>query len=126
MKSSEDKLSSIIAPLIMHQCWCSYQMGAGQRYNITPENYQLKSLRNLLEVTKKKPKMTPKQSHDNWCIHKFKEGWKWGPEKNAKKKTHPDLCPWNQLTEVEQNKDKMMIEAKRFATRIVKLLRSVE
>ena len=28
---------------VAHQCWVSYQMGAGQKYNVEPTEAQLKS-----------------------------------------------------------------------------------
>lgn len=51
------------------------------------------------------PLCTPDQSHENWCKEKTANGWVYGEVKNAKKKTHPCLVPYNQLPPEQQRKD---------------------
>lgn len=47
----------------------------------------------------------PSASHDNWMAQKIKDGWVVGPVKDAEKKTHPALVPFDQLPHYQQVKD---------------------
>jgi hypothetical protein len=40
------------------------------------------------------PEMTPAESHVNWFYFKKKEGWKYGPVKDAEKKEHPCMVEY--------------------------------
>lgn len=44
-------------------------------------------------------------SHNEWMRVKFADGWVWGPFKDAEKKTHPCLVPFNELPAQQQRKD---------------------
>jgi len=50
-------------------------------------------------------KLTPEQSHENWMEEKISNGWKYGETKDAEKKTHPCLVPYNQLPQEQKIKD---------------------
>lgn len=43
--------------------------------------------------------------HDAWSQDKINDGWIYGVEKDAEKKTHPCLVPFDQLPEFQQKKD---------------------
>lgn len=45
------------------------------------------------------------ETHEGWMEDKFKEGWTLGPVKDAAKKTHPSLVPFEQLPVHEKAKD---------------------
>lgn len=51
------------------------------------------------------PDATPEQSHEAWMSHKLAEGWKFGPEKDLKKKEHPCLVPYGELPPAQRTKD---------------------
>lgn len=44
--------------------------------------------------------------HDNWAREKYATGWKYGPTKDAEKKEHPCLVPYDELPKQQQLKDK--------------------
>lgn len=44
-------------------------------------------------------------SHACWVARKLREGWKWGLTKNALKKEHPCILPFNKLPPAQQVKD---------------------
>lgn len=53
--------------------------------------------------------------HENWAFARIKEGWRLGPERNDKEKTHPCLVPYDQLPEEEKEYDRITsIETLRF------------
>jgi len=43
--------------------------------------------------------------HDAWMADKIANGWKYGVIKNAQAKTHPCIVPYDQLPEIEKQKD---------------------
>ena len=49
--------------------------------------------------------MTPEQSHESWLKQKVSEGWVYGEVKDAEKKTHPCIKPYNELPLEQRTKD---------------------
>jgi hypothetical protein len=45
--------------------------------------------------------------HDNWSKEKLADGWVYGETKDAEKKTHPCLVPFEELPLFQQKKDKL-------------------
>lgn len=45
------------------------------------------------------------QSHMSWLEQKLAEGWKYGPVKDAEKKEHPCMVPFQELPAWQQQKD---------------------
>lgn len=132
LKESKAKLESSlvsavfrnIAPTVCHLSWVSYQIGAGQEYNIVITEQQQKSLENGVENFLKDPNATPQKNHSNWMMFKISEGWRYGKVKDEKKRTHPDLKPWSKLPKVEQNKDIQYQIAMKEAYRLAKIIAS--
>jgi hypothetical protein len=50
-----------------------------------------------------------KIEHEHWCQEKIKEGWRLGPTKDPAAKTNPSLVPWEELPDVEKDKNKKFI-----------------
>jgi hypothetical protein len=46
-------------------------------------------------------------SHNQWMERKLKEGWTYGPVKDAENKQHPCLLPYEFLPESEKRKDEL-------------------
>ena len=44
-------------------------------------------------------------NHDHWARQRIESGWTYGPERDDARKTHPDLVPYADLTEDEQQYD---------------------
>lgn len=51
------------------------------------------------------PECTPEDSHKSWYDFKKKNGWKFGPVKDAEKKEHPCMVPYSELPEGQKVKD---------------------
>jgi RyR domain len=45
--------------------------------------------------------------HNAWMTDKIKDGWVYGPVKDAEAKTHPCIVPFDQLPEFQQKKDEL-------------------
>lgn len=56
---------------------------------------------------------SPKQQHVSWMEDKIKDGWKYGPVKDASKKEHPCLLPYEDLPLEQQRKDYLYIDVVR-------------
>lgn len=48
---------------------------------------------------------TPEMQHEEWMKTKLEQGWKLGPVKDAEKKEHPNLVPYDQLPQEQRVKD---------------------
>lgn len=44
--------------------------------------------------------------HEVWGRQRINDGWKWGPERNDQKRTHPCLIPYDELPESEKEYDR--------------------
>jgi hypothetical protein len=47
----------------------------------------------------------PSASHENWLKDKEADGWKYGPVKDADKKEHPCMVPYDELPADQRLKD---------------------
>lgn len=55
------------------------------------------------------PAITPEDSHHAWHDYKSKQGWVYGPEKDANKKEHPCMMPFQHLPAEQRVKDVIFI-----------------
>jgi DNA-binding transcriptional MerR regulator len=55
------------------------------------------------------PDRTAEQNHQGWYERMIADGWTYGEVKNPEAKTHPDLLPFDQLPQHEQQKDRLFI-----------------
>ena len=53
------------------------------------------------------PDASPRQMHAMWVANKIANGWNYGPVKDAEKKTHPCIVPYDQLPVEQRIKDVM-------------------
>ncbi len=52
---------------------------------------------------------SPEELHGSWMQAYFIMGWVFGEKYDKEKKTHPDLVPYNQLGQLERDKDSVFI-----------------
>lgn len=55
------------------------------------------------------PENTPEDQHNAWAKDKYADGWKYGPEKDAEKKTHPCLVKYAELPPAQRVKDALFL-----------------
>lgn len=48
-----------------------------------------------------------KNTHERWAEEKYKEGWSYGEELDHKEKKHPDLIPYEHLSELKKDYDRI-------------------
>ncbi len=51
------------------------------------------------------PDALPVDSHNEWLAERRRDGWQYGPEKDATKKLHPNMVPYDQLPKEQRAKD---------------------
>lgn len=68
-----------------------------------------KELRRLIEKL-------AENNHDLWAQKRIAEGWTYGPERDDRKRTHPDLLPYSDLPESEKEYDRIT------ATEVLKVI----
>lgn len=66
---------------------------------------QIHSVLNGVRFLLEHPDATPAESHANWLRLKQSQGWTYGTEKDAEKRVHPCLVPYEQLPREQQVKD---------------------
>lgn len=49
-----------------------------------------------------------KNAHDHWAKKRLAEGWKHGPNRDDARKEHPNLIPYEALSESEKEYDREM------------------
>lgn len=54
-------------------------------------------------------KMSPKELHDDWVEAYEKMGWKYGEVRDTELKTHPDMVPYEELGQLERDKDGVFV-----------------
>lgn len=52
---------------------------------------------------------SPEESHNGWLAEKRKDGWVWGPTKDASRKTHPCMVGYSELPPEQRLKDEIFI-----------------
>lgn len=51
-----------------------------------------------------------RELHESWCEFKTKDGWVYGPEKDAEKNTHPCLVDYDELPLEQRVKDDLFFQ----------------
>lgn len=52
---------------------------------------------------------SPEELHGSWMQAYFSMGWKYGEKYDMENKIHPDLVPYNQLGQLEKDKDAVFV-----------------
>jgi hypothetical protein len=106
--SNAEKIEKIAK--IVHQANKAFCESLGDNsqveWELAPENIKA-SARDGVRNVLRNPDMTPEDNHINWLQFKIDDGWKYGPVKDAEKKTHPCMLPYDALEEDDKIKDKL-------------------
>jgi hypothetical protein len=95
---------------ICHQAnkaWCQANHDFSQKDWDEAEEWQQDSAINGVKFRLENPNAKEDAQHNAWMEDKIKDGWVYGEVKDAEKKTHPCIVPFNELPEFQQKKDKL-------------------
>lgn len=93
---------------LAHEANAAYCRSLGDNSQPPWENapeWQKKSAINGVLFHIENPLAAAQTSHENWFKQKQEEGWHYGPEKDAERKTHPCMVPFGDLPVHQQIKD---------------------
>ena len=90
-----------------NKAYCESQGDLSQPDWADAPDWQAQSAINGVEFRLENPDAGPDATHNNWSAEKISDGWVYGDVKDAEKKTHPCLVPFDQLPLFQQKKDKL-------------------
>lgn len=93
---------------VCHEVNREYCMSINDFSQLTWEkapNWQKESAIQGVKFHLENPEAGPDASHISWVAQKIADGWKYGKEKNAEKKEHPCIVPFDELPKEQQAKD---------------------
>lgn len=90
-----------------NKAWCEANDDFSQKDWNEAEDWQRDSAIKGVEFAINNPDAPASAQHDAWSADKLNDGWVYGEVKDAEKKTHPCLVPFEQLPEFQQKKDKL-------------------
>jgi len=76
-------------------------------YKIVPLNDSMKQE----QLTNEEIEKLAVKEHQRWMKQKIKTGWSYGPITIKKRKLHAGIVPYEQLSEEEKNKDKILVRS---------------
>jgi len=88
-----------------NRAYCTWIGDASQKTWQEAEQWQRDSAVRGVEFAQANPTAPASAQHDAWLADKFKDGWKYGPVKDASIKQHPCCVPYDQLPSEQRAKD---------------------
>jgi hypothetical protein len=104
----ENKVENIAK--MCHQAnkvWCELNGDNSQKDWDEAEQWQRDSAINGVKFKLAHPTAGKDAQHNAWMQDKLNDGWVYGEVKDAEKKTHPCIVPFEQLPEFQQKKDSL-------------------
>lgn len=105
-------LSSAVVAEIVHNALAAYdaalQTASPPRWADAPK-WMKQSALEAVERFRRDASDGPEREHQSWMAAKIADGWKYGPGKDAKRKTHPMLLDYAQLPESVRTRDRLLV-----------------
>lgn len=90
-----------------NRTWCETLGDWSQRRWDDAPDWQRSSAIAGVRFHLENPDASASASHDSWLAEKERDGWKYGPVKDADAKEHPCFVPFEQLPPEQQAKDRL-------------------
>ena len=88
-----------------NRVWCQANGDDTQKHWQDAEQWQRDSAIKGVEFRIGNPEAGKDAQHNAWMADKVNDGWVFGEVKDAEKKTHPCIVPFENLPEFQQKKD---------------------
>lgn len=88
-----------------NRVWCQANGDFSQQHWQEAEQWQRDSAIVGVKYRGDNPQAKQDSQHNAWMQDKINDGWVFGEAKDAEKKTHPCIVPFEQLPEFQQKKD---------------------
>lgn len=89
----------------VNKAWCEANGDFSQKDWDQAEEWQRQSAVSGVSFRLNNPNAKEDSQHNAWMNDKINDGWVYGETKDADKKTHPCIVPFNQLPLFQQKKD---------------------
>jgi hypothetical protein len=86
---------------------CESKLDTSQKDWADAEQWQRDSAVNGVKFRLENPDAPASAQHESWMEEKLSQGWVYGEVKDAEKKTHPCIVPFEELPKFQQKKDKL-------------------
>jgi hypothetical protein len=96
---------------VVHEAVRAFQTALGEAAAApwdSAEDWQRQSTREAIAFQIANPSAPPSAEHDRWMAERLRDGWVFGPVKDASAKTHPLLIPYAQLSDAQRRKDALI------------------
>jgi RyR domain len=90
-----------------NRAWCFVNGDVSQVEWAEAPAWQRESAIRGVEFALANPDAPDSAQHDAWSADKVRDGWQYGPVKDAQAKTHPCLVPFDQLPTHQQAKARL-------------------
>lgn len=90
-----------------NKAWCECNDDPSQKDWNEAEQWQRDSAVKGVEFRLNNPDGGHDAQHNSWMQEKINDGWIYGEIKDAEKKTHPCIVPFEQLSEFQRKKDSL-------------------
>lgn len=90
-----------------NRVWCQANGDDTQQHWNKAEQWQRDSAIAGVEFRLGYPEAEEDAQHNAWMQDKIIDGWVYGDTKDAEKKTHPCIVPFEELPEFQQKKDRL-------------------
>lgn len=108
-KSEQEQKEKILAIAVMcheaNKTWCELNGDNSQKSWDKAEQWQKDSAIKGVEFRINTANAGHDAQHNSWMAEKIADGWVYGEVKDAEKKTHPCIVPFEQLPIFQQKKD---------------------
>jgi hypothetical protein len=120
LERAEDVVLLRIAMAVheMNRAWCEINGDYSQAPWAESPEWQRKASISGIKYIMEHPDIAPGFQHVQWVNDKLADGWKYGPIKDAEKKEHPMLIPFEQLPWEEQVKDAIFVTTAKMLLKI--------
>ena len=120
LERAEDVMLLRIAMAVheMNRAWCEINGDYSQAPWAESPEWQRRASISGIKYIMEHPDVAPGFQHVQWMNDKIADGWKHGPVKDADKKEHPSLVPFEQLPWEEQVKDALFVTTAKMLLKI--------
>jgi len=96
---------------VVHAANAELQAVQGDPAPSQPWDHEPQDIRDnvILGVRNARNDFTPEEHHQAWVEDKMRQGWRYGAEKDAERKTHPCLVAFDQLPRDQRVKNVLFI-----------------
>jgi hypothetical protein len=91
----------------LNRAWCELNGDISQQPWSEAPLWQQEATTQAVRFFLEHPEAGDEAMHQQWLEEKYREGWTYGPVKDAEFRRHPCLVPFEQLSAEQQFKDRM-------------------